>query len=326
MMKEFSVIDMHCDTVTRLAREKKSFVDNDCHISLKKLKQGNYLMQCFAIFIHKKYDVPAYQSCLDYIGLFKQFMKENEADIAQVTTYDDIMLNRQLGKISAMLTVEGGEAIEGSLEKLQNLYNLGVRMMTLTWNFENEIGYPNHINLQNGENYPDTENGLKPFGMEVINRMQDLGMIIDVSHLSDAGIYDVLNYASKPIVASHSNTRAVWNVARNMSDDMIRKLQRNGGILGINYCGDFVSGNVMENQIPAIVEHIKHIVRLAGINTVALGGDFDGIATPVGMSDCSKTWDLYDALRLEGFSKEDIDKIFYKNFLRVLKANQSQNG
>ena len=321
-MKEFNIIDMHCDTITKLAHNKQSFVDNDGHISLKKLKQGNYLMQCFAIFIHKEYDIPAYQSCLNYISLFKEFMKENSDEIAQLTTYDDIVFNQQLGKISAMLTIEGGEAIEGSLEKLQRFYDLGVRMMTLTWNFENEIAYPNHMG-RNEPHYPDTEHGLKPFGLEVINKMQDLGMIIDVSHLSDAGIYDVLNYAHKPIVASHSNARAICDVPRNMTDDMIKLLKRNGGIMGINYCADFVSANTSNNQIPDIIEHIKHIISVADIETVALGGDFDGIPTPVGMSDCSKTWDLYNALKVEGFSKEDIDKIFYKNFLRVLKANQN---
>ena len=320
-MKKFNVIDMHCDTITGLARSGKSFVDNDCHISLNKLKEGNYMMQCFAIFIHKKYDVPAFEKCMNYIDFFKKTMQENADQISQVTTVDDILFNSQQGKLSAMLTIEGGEAVEGSLEKLQKVYDQGVRMMTLTWNFENEIGYPNDVYNPDGPK-PDTEHGLKPFGLECINRMQDLGMIVDVSHLSDAGIYDVLNYARKPIVASHSNARAVWDFPRNMTDDMILRLHRNGGIMGMNYCPDFVSGDVTHDQIPAIVEHIKHIASIAGIETVALGSDFDGISTPVGMSDCTKTYQLYEALKVEGFSEEDIDKIFYKNFLRVLEANQ----
>ncbi len=320
-MNKFKVIDMHCDTATGLARFNRPFVENDGHISLRKLQEGNYMMQCFAIFIHKKRDIPNYDKCMEYIHYFKNVLKENAAEITQVTTADDIIFNDQEGRISAMLTIEGGEAIEGSLEKLQKVYDQGVRMMTLTWNFENEIGYPNDVYNPDGPR-PDTEHGLKPFGLETINRMQELGMIIDVSHLSDAGIYDVLNYASKPIVASHSNARAIWNCPRNMTDDMIRKLHRNGGIMGMNYCPDFVSGDVTHDQIPDIVRHIRHIADIAGIETVALGSDFDGIETPVGMSDATKTHKLYEALKADGFADEDIDRIFYKNFLRVLKANQ----
>ncbi len=317
-MSEYKVIDMHCDTITKLAHQGKDLYDNDGHISIKKLQEGNYMLQCFAIFIHQKFDTPCYQATLNYIDAFINMMKENSDYISQVTTLDDIEYNNQVGKISALLTIEGGEAIEGSLDKLQYLYNQGVRMMTLTWNFENEIAYPNDV--YNGK--PDTEHGLKPFGLEAINRMQELGIIVDVSHLSDAGIYDVLNYATKPIVASHSNARGVHDVPRNMSDDMIKKLKRNGGIMGINYCPDFISADGTINQLPAVVDHIKYIADVGGVETVGLGSDFDGIPTPIGMSDATKTKDLYEALKLEGFSQDDIDKIFYKNFLRVFAENQ----
>lgn len=319
-MREFKVIDMHCDTITAIARANTSFVDNDLHISLRKLQKGNYMMQCFAIFIYLKGLSNPFEKCNEYMDLFDQFMKENEKEIAQVTTAKEIVENDANGKISALLTIEEGGVLEGKLENLQHFYDRGVRMMTLTWNFENEIAFPNYVY----EDVPrcDTERGLKPFGFEVINKMWDLGMIVDVSHLNDAGIYDVLNNARKPIVASHSNSRAVWNVPRNMSDDMIRKLKANGGIMGMNYCNHFVSGNTDRNQIPDIVEHVKHIADIAGVETIGLGGDFDGISTPIGMSDCTKTHDLYAALKEAGFSQNDIDMMFYKNFLRVLEANE----
>lgn len=319
-MKEFRIIDMHCDTITRIAHENTGFVDNDLHISLRKLQKGNYMMQCFAIFIYLKGLEHPFAKCNEYMDLFDQFMRENNSEISQVRTAQEIIDNYAQGKISALLTIEEGGVLEGKLENLQHFYDRGVRMMTLTWNFENEIAYPNYVY----EDVPrcDTERGLKPFGFEVINKMWDLGMIVDVSHLNDAGIYDVLNNARKPIVASHSNARAIWNVPRNMSDDMIRKLKENGGIMGMNYADHFVSGNIGKNQIPDIVEHVKHIADIAGIETVAIGGDFDGIQTPVGMSDCTKTHDLYAALKEAGFSQDDIDKIFYKNFLRVMEANE----
>ena len=312
------IIDMHCDTVTKLAKNGKSFVHNDEHISLEKLQQADYMLQCFAIFINGKTDFPYFASCEEYIRVFRSFMQENDQAIRQVTTTEEILCNSEEGIISALLTIEGGEAIEGDLNKLQHFYDEGVRMMTLTWNYENEIGYPNYVY----EHKVDEERGLKPFGFETIDWMWQHGMIVDVSHLNDAGFYDVMTKAEKPIVASHSNARAVHFMPRNMSDDMIMKLAANGGIMGMNYCPDFVSANVEENQIPALLEHIDHIVKIGGIDVVALGSDFDGIPTPVGLSDASKMPELYEALKQHGYSEEAIDKIFYKNFLRVLKANE----
>ena len=130
------------------------------------------------------------------------------------------------------------------------------------------------------------------------------------------GFWDVVKYSSKPFVASHSNSRAVCNCVRNLTDEMIKALDEKGGVMGINYCADFVSDS-KEDQIPDIVRHIKHIKEVGSINCIALGSDFDGIDTPKGMSDCTKTHTLKRALLDEGFSAEDVDKIFYKNFLRI---------
>ena len=322
VMKDFYAIDMHCDTMTRLARSQMDFRSNDMHIDLSKLEKGNYMCQCFAIFLFKQRSEHIFDECNAYMDFFDKVMAENQDRIRQVTTAEEILRNAEEGRVGALLTIEEGAVIEGSLEKLEHFYNRGVRMMTLTWNFENEIAYPNYVYEKPAR--VDTERGLKSFGYECINRMWDLGMIVDVSHLNDAGIYDVLGCARKPIVASHSNARAVHNVPRNMTDDMIRKLAANGGMMGINYCPDFVSANTEENQIPALVEHVKHIVEIGGIETVGLGSDFDGIQTPNGMSDATKTHEFHQALLDAGFSREDLDKMFYKNFLRVLKANQAE--
>jgi membrane dipeptidase len=240
--------------------------------------------------------------------------------------------------MSAILTLEEGGIIEGSLEKLEEVYSWGVRMMTLTWNYENEIGYPN-INYGDGLEKVDRKNknewlkphlvnteekGLKPFGIQVVKKMNELGMIIDVSHGSDALFYDVIKYSSKPIVASHSNSRSVYNHKRNLTDDMIRALAKNGGVIGINYCPEFVSKKRKTSQIPDLVKHINHIREVGGIDVIALGSDFDGIDTPVGMSDCTKTLELKEALIEAGYSPKDIKKIFHDNFLRVFKANCSK--
>ena len=323
-MKDFRVCDMHCDTITALYNSKKDFTDNDIHISLNKLEKGQYMAQCFAMFVYLKGNEHPYDTCNAYIDEFERIIAENHDRILKVTTAGEIEKNFEEGIISALLTTEEGGILEGKLENIDNLYDRGVRMMTLTWNFENELAYPNYLSRELIK--PDTERGLKPFGFKAINRMWEKGIIVDVSHLNDAGIYDVLRVAPKPIVASHSNCRAIKDFPRNLTDDMILKLKENGGLMGLNYCPDFISDNTDSDQIDDMVAHIKHVREIAGIETIGLGSDFDGIDTPKGLSDCSKMSLLYEALVTEGFTQEEIDCVFYKNFLRVLKANENSGN
>ena len=323
-MKNYKVIDMHCDTITALYHYGKDFVDNDMHISLNKLEKGQYMAQCFAMFVNLKYTDRPFETCNKYIDKYEEVMIQNSGRIRKVTTAEEIEKNASEGIISAVLTTEEGAVLEGRLENIDKLYDRGVRMMTLTWNYENELGYPNYMSEPPFR--ADTVRGLKPFGFEAINRMWEKGIIVDVAHLNDAGIYDVLSCAQKPIVASHSNCRAVQDIPRNLTDDMILKLKANGGVMGLNYCPDFVSDDTAGDQITDLVRHIKHVKDLAGIETIGLGSDFDGIDTPNGLSDCSKMELLYDALVKEGFTQEEIDCVFYKNFLRVFKENESSGN
>ena len=314
-------IDLHCDSLTWKLVEENGFYSNPkMHIDFKRLYEGEYLMQCFAVFMYyERGDL--YNNTLRYIDIFKREMEYNKNIISQVTSYKELMDNKSKHKLSALLTIEEGGVIEGSIEKLEHLYSLGVRMICLTWNFKNEIGYPNlQKNLKENDYFKiDTENGLTEFGIEVVKKMNELGMIIDTSHLSDKGFYDCIKYSKHPIIASHSNARSVQGWARNLTDDMILKLHENKGVMGMNYCPDFVSNNTKENQIPDIVKHMLHIKNLGCIDNIALGSDFDGIETPIGMSDCSKTHELKKEMIKNGFTQEEVDKVFYKNFLRVFK-------
>lgn len=316
-----NVIDMHCDTITRQEIRSFGLYKNSLHIDIDKMSKGQYLMQTFAIFLPLlKYPHP-FEEAKSYIEVFKKEMEKNSHIISQVRNYRELQNNKSIKKLSALLSVEEGGIIEGKLENLQYLYDQGVRMMTLTWNYPNEIGYPNFKldgKRSSISGKPNTKDGLTPFGIEVVKKMNELGMIIDVSHLSDAGFYDCIKYSTKPIVASHSNSRTICGVVRNLTDDMIIKLKENGGVMGINYCPDFISKS-KKNQIPDIVKHINHIKKVGGIDVIALGSDFDGIPTPNGMSDCSKTLELKEALINEGYTQEEIDKIFHLNFLRVFK-------
>lgn len=343
------VVDMHCDTISALLEKKRdgetvSLRENNCHVDILKMKQGDYLLQNFALFVEMGCSNDPWQEVQELFEIYMQEIAVNEDSIAPVLAFEDIEKNRQAGKISAMLTVEEGGVCGGDLEKLHTLYKQGVRMMTLLWNYPNELGYPNldrtkgkklriaeqggnsavfNLVKQNYLNTPNTEDGLTQKGIAFVEEMEKLGMIIDVSHMSDAGFYDVLRYTKKPFVASHSNSRYSCPCVRNLSDDMIRKLAERGGVMGLNFCGDFLTqypvGVQNPGTIAAIVKHAKHIVAVGGVECLGLGSDFDGIDTHAELTGADKIGLLWDALNKSGFTQEQLDKIFGENVLRVYK-------
>lgn len=325
------VVDMHCDTISVILNENRAgknveLRSNDLNIDIEKMKKGDYLLQNFAMFVDLGEVNNPLEECLSLIDCFYNELDKNKDTISVALTYDDIIKNKKNGKISALLTVEEGGVALSSLANLRILNKLGVRMITLTWNYINGISYPN-VNLSNGNKpnikIPNIKDGLTEFGIDFVKEMERLNMIIDVSHLSDAGFYDVLKYTKKPFVASHSNARGVTNHNRNMSDDMILKLANRGGVIGINFAGDFLEeaegGKLPKSKINNMVKHIRYIVDLAGIDCVGLGSDFDGIYQDLELDNASKMPELEKALRKDGFKERDIEKIFYKNVLRVYK-------
>lgn len=321
------VVDMHCDTILELLDHKdKNLYSNDCSIDIEKLKKGDYLLQNFALFTDQKtLEIPEHQTMRLYDTYCTQM--EKYADfIAPVYKYSDIEENAKNGKISSLLTLEDGGVCFNDLAMLRNYYRMGVRMIALTWNYENGIGYPNLSmkdmdgNKPNYRRQVDTVHGLTEFGISYVQEMERLGMIVDVSHLNDAGFYDVLKYTTKPFVASHSNARSVCGVARNMSDDMILQLAKRGGVMGINFCGSFLADRKDHKScVEDMVKHILYIKNLAGIDVIGLGTDFDGISCPLEIKDASSMALLEKALYEAGLSKEEVEKIFYKNVLRVYK-------
>lgn len=314
------VIDMHCDTLLGIALNRQKGIDcnlrdNDLNISLEKMLQGDYLLQNFAIFTHLKEINEPVKFVMDMIDLFYDEMDKNSDIIKPIRNYQDIIDNQNNGFMSAMLTLEEGAVINNDLAYLRNYYRLGVRMITLTWNFENGIGSPNFS--KNGYGEYDDVHGLTDFGIEYIKECERLGIIIDVSHLSDAGFYDVVKHTKAPFVASHSNARSVCPHARNMSDDMIKQLSVRGGVMGINFAADFLGEHADMSTIDNMVKHIKYIRNIGGIDCIGLGTDFDGIPQNLELKDASYMPMLEKALRKENFSNEEIEKIFYKNVLRV---------
>ncbi len=323
--------DMHCDTITELYKKVKkgsneTLRKNTLHIDLYKLKEADYLLQNFAIFINKGKSQNLFKDCLSNMEFYYKEIEKNKDIILPVTSFEQIRNNIKKGKMSALLTVEEGGVLEGSIENLHKLYQLGVRMITLTWNYENELGYPNFDNkkfTKSGCSKPDfhivnEEQGLKKTGIYMLEEMEKLGVIVDVSHGSDKLFYDVCHYARKPFVASHSNARAMCNTCRNLSDDMIKELANLGGVMGLNFCADFL--NEHSNGVcymEDIVQHMKHIKKVGGIDVIGLGTDFDGIENELEMKDASGMMLLFDEMLRNGFNSSEIEKIFHKNVLRV---------
>ena len=321
-----NVIDLHCDTLmalnkSRLQKTDKKFSQNNLHIDLDKLKQGDYMLQCFAAFVdfEKSPESPLLE-VLQEIDIFHLMMEKYAKDIAPVYEFKDIRKNRDQGKISGLLTIEDAGVCMGDLSALRMLHRLGARMMTLTWNYENTLGYPA---TPFGKGPKSANKGLKEQGVAFISEMERLGMIIDVSHLSDEGFYDVAKLTKKPFLASHSNSRMQCSHPRNLSDDMLRLLANRGGIVGMNFYFNFLDNDLARlkerGTAEAVVDHMEHIRKVAGLEIIALGSDFDGIDQTLDLKDASKMGVLVSAMEKRGFTASEIEKVFSLNAIRFFK-------
>lgn len=305
-------VDFHCDTVDRLMEDTKfSLRENDFSVDLIKLRQGGALAQVFALFIEKNLHKEVNKRCISMLDRLLKELENNNDLISLATNYEEIIRNEKNGKMSAIISIEEGEALEGNLDNLQYFYNKGVRAITLTWNFENTLGFPNCK-----EEF--MMKGLKPKGIDAVSEMNRLGVLVDVSHLSDGGFWDVVKYSKKPFIASHSNARAIANHSRNLADNMVKAIAEKGGIMGLNFCASFV-GSSKITLIDELILHLKHVKKVGGIDILALGSDFDGIGNEVEIKDVSRMNLLGERLVAQGFTYDEVEKIFYKNALRVIK-------
>jgi membrane dipeptidase len=239
------------------------------------------------------------------------------------------------GKIAALMGIEGGHAIEDSLRLLRDYYNLGVRYMTLT--HTNTNGWADSSG-DIGNAQVKHHDGLTDFGKDVVREMNRLGMIVDISHVADKTFWDALAVSQAPIFASHSSARALTNVPRNMTDEMIVALAKKGGVIDVNFNCGFISQKSADAEarkektppratLADVVNHIDHIRKIAGIDAIGIGSDFDGIeCTPEGLDDVSKFPNLTRALLEKGYTAEDIRKIYGENFLRVMRAVEVAAG
>jgi membrane dipeptidase len=348
-------IDSHIDTIQHVLEAHADLTQNlpYAHVDIPKLHEGGMKAPFFALWVPVFYPGPeAVRRTLDLRDAMQRVLDAHPDQIELATTAADIQRIVKSGKISAFLAIEGGHQIDDDLAVLRTYYRLGIRAMTLT-HFKNN-------NWADSSTDKPAHNGLTPFGKDVVREMNRLGMIVDVSHVSDKTFYDAIAVSTKPVILSHSSVRAISEIPRNVTDDMLRALAKNGGVVGINFGEGFINNKdaaalnasisnlssgpadmtaksldayahkEYQDQIagqhkPAatiedVVAHIDHVVKVAGIDHIGIGSDFDGItAPPQGLENVSKMPYLVAALIKHGYSDRDIKKILGENYLRVIQ-------
>ena len=312
-MNSLWIADGHCDSLGDLTNGKRDLTGTADfgHWDLKKAKQASIGLQFFAAYIEEEYKpFLASQRGLQHLEQALRFIDENLDDVFLVRSKQDLDKLGLAKPIGLLINIEGGEILGESLFMLNLIYRLGVRSMGLTWNGRNAIA--------DGVGESGSKGGLSRFGLKVIARMNDLGMVIDVSHLNEAGFWDVIYNTSSPIIASHSCAYGLCNHPRNLNDEQLRALADVKGLVGVNFCRDFLDVNG-QGSIDDVVNHICYISEVAGVDTVAFGSDFDGIpAPPDGLEDAAQFPLLIDKLARAGFNNQEIEKICNGNFVRVL--------
>jgi membrane dipeptidase len=351
--KNAIVVDTHSDSTQRIL-EGRDYAkpQPDMNEDLPKMKAGGLDAQFFSIWIDPEKIKPAewYKNSIAQFDAVHAMIDKNPRTIAWAKTAADVRKNAAAGVLSALFGVEGGHSLlpgsEGEqLAHLRTFFERGARYMTLTWNNSNPIG---------GASRDDGQiQGLTPFGRRVLDEMQRIGMMVDLSHVSDPLFWDAIRYVKKPVILSHSSSRQLANVPRNVTDAMLKAVAKNGGAVCVNYFPGFLDADylaaiaplmnsldglsfiekerriaAMGDKLPKVplkklIDHIDHMVKVAGVDHVCLGSDFDGVTTlPAGLEDASKMPVITAELKKRGYSDQDVVKILGENTLRVLAANE----
>ena len=335
--KDALVVDFHCDGVLATLPDSAYIIEgavkrslhersDSGHVDIPRLIEGGVDCQVFSHFVEPLYNPIAPQRILQVLGYSLNEVEKSDK-IGLVKNYDEIMKNK--GKrLSFMIGFEGGEALMNDLRLLKVYHTIGLRRLTLTWNNRNLIA--------DGVTWQKSGGGLTEFGADVVRECNRLGVIVDISHMTDQGVWDTLEASEMPIIASHSNCRALCSHMRNLTDDMIKAIAEKDGVIGVNYVPFFLtdidfkkfrSGDEAEKAkaesvtVETVVNHIDHMVEVIGDSKhIGLGSDFDGVPMIAkGLEDASKLPNLTISLCERGYSDEEIKAILGENFLRVIK-------
>jgi membrane dipeptidase len=309
------VIDLHCDTLFECHSRGVGLQNRELAISLDKRPPQMHICQAMAIFIPDELRGQAAEDHFEAVyRLYERQIQQHREEIApiqDVATIDDAL---EKFPWATILTVEGGAALAGKLANIRKLYDYGVRVMTLTWNAANEIA-----------GGCATNEGFTAFGRQAIREMENVGMVVDVSHLSDKGFAELCDQATRPFIATHSNARAVCNHRRNLTDAMFAEIRDRGGIVGLNYYNDFIVEEGASASIVDLLKHVHHFLDLGGEDTLALGSDFDGADIPPYLDSVEKIVVLFEAMEKSGIPADVVEKIRYGNaerFFRQVISNR----
>jgi membrane dipeptidase len=355
------VVDTHSDTPQRLLFDKNFDIakrNADGHIDIPRMREGGLDAAFFSIWVPSTLTgPPAVKRAMDLIDTVHEAVRTHPGDLALATTAGDVRRVVAGGKIALLMGMEGGHMIDDDLRLLRDYAALGVRYLTLTHFLNN--------NWADSSTDKPAHNGLTPFGKDVVRELNRLGVMVDISHVADKTFFDALEITKAPVIASHSSCRVISNHARNMTDDMLRAVTKNGGVVMINYelrflseefraksaaegtdvtgtakrleqecggneaCQTIVGGRIDRELMTSgkyprvtwekIIEHIDHAVKVAGVDHVGLGSDFDGASMPIGMDDATQLPRITDALLKKGYSEADVEKILGTNLLRVME-------
>lgn len=304
------LFDGHCDTILRCYEHGGGFRVSEGHLDLERTRKFGKYAQLFAIFwdLADTGDRTMRDVFDAQYGIFRREVESNADVLCFCRTGGEADAAFAAGKSPAFLSVEGAELLDCSLERLEEAFLLGVRAVNITWN---------HANALSGTNAEETDRGLSKEGRAFVRRMQALGMLVDVSHLSDPGFWDVVEEAQKPFIASHSNSRSVFFDPRNLTDGQFTAIIDRHGVTGLNMYAGFLGD---DPDFDTVTAHLEHFLALGGEKNVAIGGDWDGItAMPKGMRGIQDMDLLYEALLRRNYKETLVQDIFYSNMMRVVR-------
>ena len=315
-MNSYGLIDLHCDTLAEYWKyahtgNPDTLDDPGRVLSLSNMPKDVHWAQFYAVFIP---DEEHGQAAIDYfeknrVNFYRQMEKFGDR-VAPCRNADDMEKAWAAGKTAAFLTIENGSVLAGDLSRVHTLAEQGVRAITLTWNGENELG-SGHT----------TDHGMSEFGKAAVREMEKENILVDVSHLNDPGFADLLEVATKPFVATHSNARALCSHKRNLTDVQIKEMVRRGCLIGLNYYGPFLRDGGAVRSLDDVYRHVAHFFDLGARKNLALGSDFDGAVLPPCLDSPEKAADFYEYLLSRGVSQQDADGIFFENARTFLRKN-----
>lgn len=303
-------IDLHCDTLTK---GRGVLTDGERHVSIEKLQSAGALAQCFAIYTDGQNAGEQFDLALTR---YRQALNDHGDQLLPVFCYGDLLTARNAGKVGAVLTVENLGFLAGDLDRIPRLKEEGVKIASLVWNYANSFAYPNLVRKGGVPDFSLRERrGLTDLGKRAVEALCANRILVDISHLSDGGAEDVLALSSLPVVATHSDSFAVHPVSRNLTDGQIRAVADSGGVIGVNFCRDFLGG---ENAFERTLLHVRRFIDIGGEDCIAFGSDFDGIPTVTSLPDCTAMPRLIEYLT-ERLGDKITQELAYSNVLRLFK-------